>query len=360
MKRRTLLKTWSLSALALIQPAHAATKTIVSSCTAPTGTATPFYRASELVLGGLQSHWLPRAHGFAQTASALHQTLQSTTADVPAQRAAWVRCMLAWEQLAAVPAGALLERRSVRTLDFWPTRTAQVQALAQLAKDASPEALATRVRAAGVGAKGLPALEWLLFWARETEPGAQALAAAISSEVSAEAGTLLLAYQTAAQALDSDSVDEAQAWTDYGEFFTQCMGSLDQLRLKKMRANTRGKDSAIWVRGLSGQTHAAWQAQWESIANFLAGDSAGNCAPSNDAVARSFTDLLRSRGHLAPATQLAQQLATTGRAVHAARPQAPSSVLRAQHSITALHALASDMGARLFDFSQGFTDADGD
>ncbi|MDT7521753.1 imelysin family protein [Rhodoferax sp. TBRC 17198] len=359
MKRRTLLKTWSLSALALIQTAHAATKTIASSCAAPTGTATPFYRASELAMGGLQSHWLPRAHAFAQTASALQQTLQTTPADLPAQRAAWVRCMLAWEQLAAVPAGALLERRSVRTLDFWPTRTAQVQALAQVAKDASAEVLAARVRAAGVGAKGLPALEWLL-WPQATQPGAQALAAAISSEVSAEAGTLLQAYQTATQAPDSGSVDEAQAWTDYGEWFTQCMGSLDQLRLKKMRVNTRGKDSTIWVRGLSGQTAAAWQAQWESIANFLAGDPAGNCAPSNDAAARCFTDLLRSRGHLAPATQLAQQLATTRLAVHAARPQAPSSVLRAQNSIAALHTLASDMGARLFDFSQGFTDADGD
>ncbi len=359
MKRRTLLKTWSLSALALIQPAHAATKTIASSCAAPVEVATPFYRASELVLGGLQSHWLPRAQGFAQTASALQQTLQTTPADVPAQRAAWVRCMLAWEQLAAVPAGALLERRSVRTLDFWPTRTAQVQGLAQFAKDASAEALGARVGAAGVGAKGLPALEWLL-WAQASQPGAQALAAAISNEVSAEAGTLLLTYQTAAQVPDSDSVDEAQAWTDYGEFFTQCMGSLDQLRLKKMRVNTRGKDSAIWVRGLSGQTAAAWQAQWESIAHFLAGDSAGNCGATNDAVARSFTDLLRSRGHLAPATQLAQQLATTRRAVHAARPQTASSVLRAQHSIAALHTLASDMGARLFDFSQGFTDADGD
>ncbi|MDT7517455.1 hypothetical protein RAE19_01635 [Rhodoferax sp. TBRC 17660] len=97
MKRRTLLKTWSLSALALIQPAHAATKTIAFNCAGAAGTATPFYRASELVLGGLQSHWLPRAHGFAQTASALHQTLQTTPADVPTQRAAWVRCMLAWE-----------------------------------------------------------------------------------------------------------------------------------------------------------------------------------------------------------------------------------------------------------------------
>ena len=71
MKRRTLLKTWSLSALALIQPAHAATKTIALSCAAPAWTATPFYRASELVVGGLQSHWLPRA----QAGEALQLTL---------------------------------------------------------------------------------------------------------------------------------------------------------------------------------------------------------------------------------------------------------------------------------------------
>lgn len=358
MNRRRLLKNMPFCALALTEYARAATKSIANNCLTPAA-ATPFYRASDLVRGGLQGHWLPRAHAFARAAGELHQALHIPTADVSARRAAWVRCMLTWEQLAAVPAGALLERRSVRTLDFWPTRPAQVQALARIAQSTDTEALAAKVHAVGVGAKGLPALEWLL-WTHPNDPGAQALAAALSAEVSAEAATLLQAYQTAARAADSDQMDEAQAWTDYGEWFTQSMGSLEQLRLKKTRVNTRGKDSAIWVRGLSGQTSAAWQAQWEGIAHFLAGDPRGNCASADDAIAPSFTNLLRSRGHLAPASQLTLQLTKTRRAVQAARPQWANTVLAAQHSLAVLHAMTSDMGAGLFDFSQGFTDADGD
>jgi hypothetical protein len=266
--------------------------------------------------------------------------------------------MLDWERLAAVPVGAVLERRSVRTLDFWPTRTVQIQELLQSAGTQEPALLASRVRAAGVGAKGLPALEWLL-WRQANEPGTRALASALCTELHAEATVLLQDYQARARAPEPEAVDEAQSWTDYGEWFTQCMGSLDQLRLKKMRANTRGKDSAIWVRGVSGQTAPAWAEQWESIAYFLEGSPARRCGAANEAP-HSFTDLLRSRGHLAPADRLERQLAVSQQAMLAASPNRPASVQRAQQALLALHTLASDMGSQLFDFSQGFTDADGD
>ncbi|MDZ7892562.1 MAG: imelysin family protein [Rhodoferax sp.] len=320
--------------------------------------ATPFYRASELTLGGMQTHWLPRAQAFAQSAAELEHSVRTASSPISTQRLAWVRCMLDWERLAAVPVGAVLERRSVRTLDFWPTRTVQIQELRQSASTQEPALLASRVRAAGVGAKGLPALEWLL-WRQANEPGTRALASRLCIELHAEATVLLQDYQARARAPEPEAVDEAQSWTDYGEWFTQCMGSLDQLRLKKLRTNTRGKDSAIWVRGVSGQTAPAWAAQWEGITHFLAGSPARRCGAANGAP-HSFTDLLRSRGHLAPADRLERQLAVSQPAVLAANPNQPASVQRAQRALLALHTLASDMGSQLFDFSQGFTDADGD
>jgi predicted lipoprotein len=266
--------------------------------------------------------------------------------------------MLAWEGLAAVPAGAVLERRAVRTLDFWPTRPPQLLALMQLAHTADKAALGAAVRAAGAAVKGLPALEWLL-WRQWDAPGARTLAAQLASELSLEAGALLQDYSEGKRNAEAEDPDEAKAWTDYGEWFGQCMGSMEQLRLKKMRTNTRGKDTAVWVRGVSKQTSAAWQAHWGGIAQFLSTINAHGCGDARANTYR-FTTLLRSRGHLEAATRLEEQMAATARAVHAARPEDAISVQRAQNALAALQARASDMGSRYFDFSQGFTDADGD
>ena len=103
----------------------------------------------------------------------------------------------------------------------------------------------------------------------------------MAQQVLAESHALQAGYQT----LASTEREEEDAWALYGEWFGQAVGGLDQLRIKKMVPDTRGKEVSLWVRGVSGQTTAAWQAQLQGVQAFLVGspaaaDSAGARAAS--------------------------------------------------------------------------------
>ncbi|WP_138515012.1 imelysin family protein [Rhodoferax bucti] len=355
MKRRDLAFLMPFMALAPMEYARAAIKKgALPGCEGTPAAPAPYIRASELVLDLLGHSLLPAANAFAQHSHTLHEHLRTRPwADC---RAAWVNSMLAWETLSAVPVDALLERRSARTVDFWPTRPAQIQVLldAGTTRFDSPQALQT----IGASAKGLPALEWLLFRNDGSAPQ-PALAVALAEQVLLEARTLEQAYT----ALHQTTWDEADAWSAYGNWFGQAVGSLEQLRLKKLKANTRGKDSAIWVRGVSGQTRAAWQAQARALQAFFTGplDSApGSACHAALPLPGTLHSLLLGRRYPREAERLQVLTRAMVQALHQARPENTASLQRAQQSLAGLHRYVSDLGSELFDFSLGFTDADGD
>nr|WP_315466029.1 imelysin family protein [uncultured Rhodoferax sp.] len=314
----------------------------------------PFIRASELVHALLRDTLLPAARGFAQSSQALCDAIHSGSQD--ASRSAWIRCMRAWETLAAVPVAALVERRSARIVDFWPTRPAQIRALLDGGPGlwSSPQAM----QSLGASAKGLPALEWLLY-RQAASPETRALTEALARQVLEESRILEGAYTN----MHLSEWDEADAWSAYGEWFGQAAGSLDQLRLKKLKAQTRGKDSSIWVRGVSGQTRAAWRAHALGLQAFWTGPAASgaqaSCTQASPAPG-TLTQLLLSRGYVAEATRVAELSAAMLAALERATPEQSSSLRVAQQAMAQLHRYVTDIGSDLFDFSQGFTDADGD
>lgn len=355
MKRRQLLRYLPLAALAPAPPLWAAnTRLSTGGCATAPGLQAPYIRASEMVQALSTRYLLPAAQAFA----AHSQTLRDAVSTRPWAdcRALWTPSMLAWERLAAVPVSALVERRSVRTVDFWPTRPAQIQALldAGLERMASPQTQQTM----GASAKGLPALEWLLF-RKDADAATTALAGLLAEQVLQEARILESAYTT----LERTTWDEADAWTAYGEWFSQAVGSLDQLRLKKLKPNTRGKDSAIWVRGVSGQTRAAWQAHARGLCDFFVGARASAPLAACEAslpVAGSLHSLLLGRRYPQEAARLQVLARAMLQSVERAQPEQAASLRAAQQAVTNLHRFVSDVGSDLFDFSQGFTDADGD
>jgi predicted lipoprotein len=354
VKRRQLLQCIPLAALAPVAPLWAASlPRTAANCATASRQQAPYIRASELVLALTTRNLLPAAQAFTAHSQTLVETLHTRPwADC---RALWTRSMLAWETLAAVPVSALVERRSVRTVDFWPTRPAQIQALL----DAGPERLANpqTQQTIGASAKGLPALEWLLF-RKDADASTTALAGLLAEQVLQEARILESAYTT----LESTTWDEADAWTAYGEWFSQAVGSLDQLRLKKLKPNTRGKDSAIWVRGVSGQTRAAWQAHARGLQDFFVGPSSaavGACEASLP-IPGSLHSLLLGRRYPQEAAQLQVLVRAMLQSVERAQPEQAASLRAAQQAVANLHRYVSDLGSDLFDFSQGFTDADGD
>lgn len=361
MKRRELVFFMPFMALAQTQYAHSATKKIAKiSCPPGADAAAPFIRASELIRALLLQSLLPAARAFTERSETLCDAIR--TRPWAACRPRWVNSMLAWETLAAVPVAALVERRSVRAIDFWPTRPAQIQAVLDggPARLRAPATLPTL----GASARGLPALEWLLF-RTDGDAASAALADILADQVLQEARILEAAYTT----LSLTEWDEADAWTAYGEWFSQAVGSLDQLRLKKLKPNTRGKDSAIWVRGVSGQTRAAWQAHAHGLQAFFTGSlSVGpasaslrqqHCNPSAP-VAGTLHSLLLGRRYPAEAVHLQALTTTLLQTVARATPDNLASQQQAQQATARLHRFVSDVGSELFDFSQGFTDADGD
>ena len=265
--------------------------------------------------------------------------------------------MLAWERLAAVSVGPLVERRSARAIDFWPTRPAQIQRLL----DDGLLGITTMAQLDTVGAtaRGLPALEWLLWKTDGREP-ANTYAYLLAQQVAAESQALLAGYQ----ALVSTPWTEVQARALYGEWFGQAVGGLDQLRIKKMASNSRAKDSSLWVRGLSSQTAAAWWAQAQGLQAFLVG------SPTSQAAARAFhadlpvagtvNGLLLGRGHAPESEALLDSTQAMLRLVQAARPGNAVSVHQAQAVLAQLSAQLGKLAETVLNITLGFTDADGD
>ncbi|WP_295955327.1 imelysin family protein [Rhodoferax sp.] len=215
----------------------------------PQRIASPAITQTDWVRNALRLHFVPAAQAFAQSSAALRDTL--TTGCNPATaRPAWRAAMLDWERLSAVSVGPLLERRSTRSIDFWPTRPAMVLAAAP-----NPPQTAAALDDLGAPAKGLPALEWLL-WQATPDAAQCAYAAALAQGCAAEGQALLADFQSLA----------ARTWTPdtalvaFNEWFSQAVGGLEQLRWKKMGKPARSGRASDWPRATSSGTRAAWQA----------------------------------------------------------------------------------------------------
>lgn len=362
MKRRHWLIYASIVPLAQVEYAIAATKSIAiplqaAGRMATPAVAAPYISASQMLQSLLQLHLVPSATALVQASQVLAQSLAQPPSAKPwvQHQPLWVNTMLAWERLAAVAVGQLLERRSARAIDFWPTRPAQIQRLL----DAGIITTVKQLDTVGTTARGLPALEWLL-WKTNGSGQAAAYASLLAQQVAQESSTLLAGYQ----AHLATEWDDADAWPVYGEWFGQAVGGLDQLRIKKMVPDTRGKDSAPWVRGVSGRTADAWLAQAQGLQAFLVGSATAQATTQAQSpgwpVAGSLNSLLLGRGHLAHSQTLIAHTAAMMRTVQAARPGNAASVRAAQAAVAQVSALANTLAGDVLSISLGFTDADGD
>lgn len=359
MKRRNLLIYMPFGALALVEYAQAAPKSIALLQAATPAEAAPPITARQMVDALLQRHFVPLAQTLQSHAHALEASLQNPHADWSAHRSPWIATMLAWETLAAVAVGPVLENRSARAIDFWPTRPAQIQRILD-----SGLAGLTDVRSletVGSSARGLPALEWLLY-KTPGSPHARSLALLLAQQVRQEFDTLQMGFAQLART----ERDEAQAWSLYSEWFGQAVGGLEQLRIKKMVADTWGKDSSPWVRGLSGQTSASWMAQARGLQAFMVGTPAAPAQKqaqkltAGTPVPGSVNSLLLGRGHGQHSQALLQRTDAMVHAVARARPNQPASLRKAHAALADASALMDTLAGSVLNIALGFTDADGD
>lgn len=333
--------------------------------------AVPFYRPLDCVLG-LYKHWAPqRVQAWVDCTEQLHSALQHlhrTPAPQasPAQaRAAWLQALNAWEPLATVPLAPLIQRRSIRQVDFAPTRPALIQRAIERAPTG-----ASAMQLVGTPAKGLPALEWLL-WAQPLKPGSPASAYAV--EVAAELTREALALQAAFQKAANDEWNEASADAAWAEFINQWIAGLERLRWAQMEKPWREQQtrrtsskstnstsgSATFPRPFSGATAQSWAQQWQVLRELAVSSSELGPVPGQGVV--SLESYLRGRGLTALADRWMQRIERSDAAMAQLQTTGMGSgLLLASRELAQTKRLAEADLATALEVSIGFSDADGD
>lgn len=349
---------------ALLLPAHAQTGWKHD--------AVPFYDTTH-ALQSLYGHWgKPRAQELATAAQTLAPAVrvlceapagQAATA-LTGARSAWQRSMLAWETLGAVAVGPVIARRTQRQMDFAPTRPA----LIERAIKTQPQG-AQAFERIGTPAKGLPALEWLL-WTQPVVPGTPACSYAVevALDIEREAVAVAGAFDTAAGTDWAADDEQERSAAAMGEFINQWVGGIERLRWAHMEKPLRaaqGTRPPEYPRSASGQASAAWKAEWNAVRTLaVLPESAPTPTPGEALV--PLETYLRGRGLNPLADQLLATTQRVDKALQAIDRSGASGraggerVLQASKELSALKRLAEAEIAPALQVSIGFSDADGD
>jgi uncharacterized protein len=324
----------------------------------PADVAVPFYTPPAF-MKGVHQHWFsPRGKEFAAEAGGLPGAVDKVCAGAPDAlrdaRAKWQSTAAALDRLTAVAIGPLLTRRTIRQIDFAPTRPE----LIERAIAAQPADLKAMERV-GTPAKGLPGLEWLL-WTKPVaanSPGCR-YAVLVASEIDVEAQALNKAFAELA-AKDWEAEEEA-AVTGMGEILNQWVGGIERLRwanLEKPVRSAGGKPPAF-PRAASGSTRQSWQSHWQGLRTL--GAALDNKVPQPGEGLVSLETYLRGRGLNPLANKLAGAVAQGTKQVEALAPADNARTLAAARSLASLKRLAEAEVAPALEVNIGFSDADGD
>lgn len=349
-----------LAAAALL----AASATGATAQTSGSEIAVPFYRPEDVV-AGLYQHWAsPRAAAFTDTSGKLQLALASFCGNATGNQAdglaevreAWKVAVADWERLSAVPFGPLIERRSVRAIDFTPPRPALIErAIKQAPRDAAG------MERVGSPAKGFPALEWLL-WTKPVDRGTQACAYAVqvAADIAREAGALSEGYAKADPA-EWEAEKNAEAFT---EFVNQWVGSAERLRWQEIErplreAKSASRAAARFPRAASAATSTAWKNHWTALRE-LAVSAQQVEAPQPGRALIPIELYLRGRGQAGLADRWRETVGQADSAMRELNPGKSDRLLPAAKRLAALKRMAEEDVAPALNVSIGFSDADGD
>ena len=344
MKRRTLLLLIGAlqAAPALSQPQW-------------TRVAVPFYTPADLLVGWHRFVMAPQARALHEQAQALAGAVDGhCQGSLPLERVRghWRDTTTAWERLSAVATGPLIARRSLRQIDFSPTRPKLIErAIRTMPRGA------TAMERIGTPAKGLPALEWLL-WTHPAAPATPACSYAreVAHDLLREAQALNEGFAALAQR-GRDDWPEDEGVAAVGELVNQWVGGIERLRWAQMEKPLRAATPQALPRHASGTTAQSWQTHWGAVAA-QARASAEAPRPGEGHV--PFELYLRGRGLNDLADRWAAAVEAADRQVSAADPTAPSAALDAARALADLKRLAEAELAPALEVRLGFSDADGD
>lgn len=331
--------------------------------------AVPFYTPGHFMSGVYRDWYAPQAAEFARQSAALPAAITAVcdgeaaagTARLQQARAQWQASAAAWDRLSGVQIGPLVQRRSARQIDFTPTRPALIERAIQ-----SAPGDAAAMERIGTPAKGLPALEWLL-WSQPVAPGTPACryAAQLAADIGREAAALAASFsELAARDLSEDEANGAAM----GELVNQWVGGLERLRWADMEkpalraasgaSKGAGVRQAGYPRSASGQTGANWAAHWQALRTLAV--STASAAPQPGAALVPLETYLRGRGLNPLANKLVQSVARADKSLTDLSPANRGGLRLATRELGQLKKLAEAEVAPALDVSIGFSDADGD
>lgn len=330
--------------------------------------AVPFYTPGHFMQGAYRNWYAPQAADFAAKSAALPSAIttlcEADKAAAPEKlsqaRRQWQATTAAWERLSGVQVGPLVQRRSARQIDFTPTRPE----LILRAIEAAPADSAAMERI-GTPAKGLPALEWLL-WSRPAAPQTPACryAVQVGADIAREAAVLSREFgELAAKDLSEEEQTSVPAM---GELVNQWVGALERLRWANMdkplqsilAGSLGGRQAPAYPRSASGQTQASWAAQWQALRTLAV--SQAPQAPLPGAGLVPLETYLRGRGLNTVARQLVQSVDKANKTLQPLSPGNQAGLRSAIGSLAELKKLAETQVAPALEVNIGFSDADGD
>jgi uncharacterized protein len=323
-------------------PACAGMTTLVISGLALTDTA-----IAGNISAAVHHEWsAPRAADFVRASAQLAPAIQAVC-DAPADKAEpamqqarrhWLATLTDWERLSAVAFGPVLERRSQRQIDFTPTRPRLIEKAVKTAP-----ATAADMELIGTPAKGLPALEWLL-WVKPIQPASAECRYAV--QVAAEIGR-----EAAALAAATPASVNAQA--ALSELVNQWIGGLERLRWANMEMPARvaltsgGKENPDFPRRHAGASAASWAAEWDALRSLASGPV-------------GLESALRERGQNKAADTLAQAVRQADASMQGLNTNDTPRILAVAKQLAALKRLVEAEVAPALGVNLGFSDADGD
>lgn len=332
--------------------------------------AVPFYDTVHALQGIYAHHAAPQAQAWERSAQALSEATAAlcqarpggdAQAALQQARTAWRSTAGQWEALSAVAIGPVIARRTQRAIDFAPTRPALIEKAIQ----AQPQGAAAMERV-GTPAKGLPALEWLL-WTRPMQPSTPACGYAheVALDIAREAAAVAAEFARAAQT-DWGAEEQQDASTQaMSEFVNQWVGGMERLRWAHMEKPLRaaqGSKAPEYPRSASQSTLAAWAATWQGLRSVTV-QSASATAPAPGTALVPLATYLRGKGQnlLADKLQHAVQKVDASMAqVQRAGVRGKAAIQQAARDLAALKFLAESEVAPALQVSIGFSDADGD
>ena len=427
----------------LLRLASAAVVAVGLAIPAMAQVAVPYY-GPEAFAAALQARvQAPRAQQFASTAVALEEAMAALCAapDAPGRKSAkgadgaaaaqpedpqeqpgsprlrardaWLDAADAWERLQALSVGATIERRSARAIDFRPARPALIKrAVGSHGRGKEPPD-AKALERVGTPAKGLPALEWLL-WDPEAPRTAPACRYALGLAQAVQREAAELAQAHAADAERDWREDSEAAAGRAAEGVNQWLAGLEALRWRDLgkplamvasKAGSSGSPGSagshgssgssgssgldphddIWPRPPSASHREAWQARWETLRSVAIGPAPTDGFGPQPAVPPAVVSLeamLRGRGRNNDADAWAQAVMAADQAMESLTKAGPApassgqelatlppvsaqlpplaDMQRAVAALDAVKRFMQETVAPALEVTLGFSDADGD